>query len=312
MKQSKYLLAALLQAIFIGFSFLFSKTAVADYSTLPLLAGRFTIAFITYTLILWVSGYRRQLSMKDYLHLIPLGLFYPLAFFGFQTLGLQFITSVESGLLFATTPIMTLIMARFILHESIRRHQLIAMALSVIGLIIIIGGKLQFSNTSLYGYSFTFLSVISISAYLTLQKKLIHHYPFQELVWFLLGFGFITTHSLALISHTLSPQGLHMLAYIKETAIMVLDSRLLYLGIAASVLSSFLTAYASKGLSASTMGLFPNLSTLISMIAGTLILHESLTYRHYIGACLIIIGLILASRSPKGVDTPLPHNSYGE
>ncbi len=311
MKQYSYLLAALVQAAFIGFSFLFSKTAVGDYSPLTLLAGRFTIAFVFYTLILWLSPYKRQLSMKDYSSLIPLGLFYPLAFFGFQTIGLQYITSVESGLLFATTPVFTLILSRFLLKEPIRRRQLLAMTLSVIGLIIIIGGQLTFSGNMIYGYIFTLLSVISVSAYLTIQKKMINRYPFQELVWFLLGFGFITTHLFAIGGQLLTHGGFHLIPYIKETALMVSDVRLLYLGIAASVLSSFLTAYASKGLSASTMGLFPNLSTLISMIAGTLILGESLTYRHYIGAFLILFGLTLANRI-SSKDKPSPHKILEE
>lgn len=276
-----------------------------DYAPWILLSGRFTIAFVFFTIVLWITRYQRQLSLKDYARLIPLGLFYPLAFFGFQTIGLQYITSVESGLLFAITPMITLILARLILKESIRKVQLLAMFFSVSGLLIIIGRQVQFSGSSAYGYIFTLLSVVSISAYLNIQKKMISHYPLQELVWFLLGFGFITTHLLAIVTQWLSTDGFHWLPYIKETAMMMVDGRLLYLGIAASVLSSFLTAYASKGLSASTMGLFPNLSTLISMIAGTLILGESLTYRHYIGASLILFGLILANRFPsKGKPSP--------
>lgn len=66
----------------------------------------------------------------------------------------------------------------------------------------------------------------------------------------------------------------------------------LYLGLFASIGASFSSNYALQHLSAPQFSVFSNLSTLISIGAGALIMKEPLSIHHYIGSTLILIGVI--------------------
>ncbi|MGI6645486.1 MAG: EamA family transporter [Limnochordia bacterium] len=50
--------------------------------------------------------------------MLPLALLYPVLFFGLQTAGLVYATSVEGGIISATSPIFTLILATVFLKEK--------------------------------------------------------------------------------------------------------------------------------------------------------------------------------------------------
>lgn len=67
---------------------------------------------------------------------------------------------------------------------------------------------------------------------------------------------------------------------------------IIYLGVFSSLISSLLSTYALSKLEATKVGLFNNVSTVVSILAGTLILKESLYYYHYIGIIAILTGTI--------------------
>ena len=67
---------------------------------------------------------------------------------------------------------------------------------------------------------------------------------------------------------------------------------LLFLGICCSLLTAILNAYALKSISAITIGLLNNLSTIVSILAGVLILKEDFNWYHLVGIIIVLIGTI--------------------
>jgi drug/metabolite transporter (DMT)-like permease len=65
-----------------------------------------------------------------------------------------------------------------------------------------------------------------------------------------------------------------------------------YLGVFATLLTSFLSNYILSKIPASQMSVFANLSTVISIVAGAVILNETIYFYHWIGAFFIITGVI--------------------
>jgi len=298
MNKQKFFIAALLQTFLIGFSFLFAKSALASDSALWVLSKRFTVSLVVYSLYLLITHHKVKLKSLDYVRLLPLGILYPIVFFLFQSLGLLYITSSESGIFFATVPIFTFLFAPIILKEIITKRNILGMISSILGITIIIYFSGPRLSGNYIGYFYTLISVISSSLFITLQKKYIATYAAKDLTFYLLLSGFIGFHLSNLIYQS---QLGTLTGYFITLFSAFWDINILYLGVFASVLSVFLSAYAAKGLRASTLSLFPNLATLISMIAGSFILHDPLYLYHFLGALFILSGVFLAVKGKKSI-----------
>lgn len=116
--QQKAILAALLNAGITGLSFLFLKMALAVTNPVDTLAHRFTVAFIAASIPIVFGWIKLSIKPKDMLTIIPLAMLYPVLFFTLQAFGLVYTTSSEAGIIQATVPIFTMIMAAFFLGES--------------------------------------------------------------------------------------------------------------------------------------------------------------------------------------------------
>ncbi|CUX19729.1 DMT family transporter [Clostridium sp. C105KSO13] len=69
-------------------------------------------------------------------------------------------------------------------------------------------------------------------------------------------------------------------------------SAILYLGLLSSLVTLALSAYALKYLEATKVGLFSNVATVVTILAGMFFLQEKLFYYHYIGIIAILAGTI--------------------
>ncbi|TGU42246.1 EamA family transporter, partial [Mesorhizobium sp. M00.F.Ca.ET.186.01.1.1] len=75
------------------------------------MAHRFTIAFVAATIPVLFGWVRLSIKPRDILVILPLALLYPALFFGLQTFGLVYTTASEAGIIVATVPIFTMVMA---------------------------------------------------------------------------------------------------------------------------------------------------------------------------------------------------------
>lgn len=76
-------------------------------------------------------------------------------------------------------------------------------------------------------------------------------------------------------------------------------SAILYQGIGCSVLAFFLSNIAISKIGVNRTSSFIGVSTVVSIIAGTLILHEKFSAIQAIGAVIIIAGVYVANFNPK-------------
>jgi drug/metabolite transporter (DMT)-like permease len=192
-------IAAFTYSIIIGLSFLFGKIALAIVHPLDLLAYRFTASFIVVLLLLLFRIVKVNYNLKSIIRILPLALLYPLLFFGFQTFGLQNASSSEAGIVSASTPIFTLILASFFLKEKTNIFQKIAVFASVVGVIYITlmkGSAWEVHN--LLGIILILLSALSFSGYSVVARKLTQDFSNIELSVIMIIISFVCFNVLAL------------------------------------------------------------------------------------------------------------------
>ncbi|EFM31143.1 DMT family transporter [Streptococcus mitis] len=290
-EKTKAYLAALSFSAIIGFSFLFTKIALGYASPLTNLAHRYTIAALVLVVLHQTKLIKVSLSRKDILSILPMSLFYPLLFFIFQSFALQYISSSEAGILQALVPIFTLLLASVFLKEKTSLLQKFFLLLSVAGVVFIFLSKgANFSTeTASLGFLLMLGSVFSNAINNILSKYKGGQYKVMDLTVVVILVGFIVFNCLSLFSYIASS---NLMGYFEPLGHVGYIFSILYLGILASIVTGSLSIYAIVRLGASTVSVFGNLGTVLTILAGALILHEPIYSYHVIGATLIIAGIL--------------------
>ncbi|WAW14441.1 DMT family transporter [Peptostreptococcus equinus] len=284
-------------SIIIGFSFLFLKTALKFGNPLYLLSHRFLLSFLFLCLINKLGIIKINLQKKDYIKILPLSLFYPLLFFAFQQFSLIYITSSLGGIILATSPIFTMILASIFLKEKSTIIQKFSICLSVIGVIYIsIKSGISLGSGLEFGIFLMLIATIALSIYNILLKKYLNQYDIISIVFAIALSAFLSFAIIALVE--IFKSGDFKNYFLPFTNKYYLFS-ILYLGILSTSLTSILTTFSLSRIKASQVSVFSNLSTLITILAGIIFLHENFYYFHIIGSILIILGVIGANIGKK-------------
>ncbi|MGD2273489.1 DMT family transporter, partial [Bacillus wiedmannii] len=287
---TKAYLSALLYSFIIGFSFMFVKLALTVTSPLDTLAHRFTVAFVAASIPIIFGFVKLNMSFKNILALLPLAIFYPALFFAFQAFGLVYTSSSEAGIIQAAIPIFTMMLASYFLKEYTNTWQKISVLISVIGVIyIFIMNGIGTHETSFIGIILILLSALSSAFYNVLARKMTKKFKLMDLTYTMTVIGFISFNLIAIASHISKGT---ITAYFKPFTNGTFLISILYLGLLSSLLTALLLNYSLSYIEAAKISVFSNLSTLITIIAGVIFLHEQISYFHIIGTIMIILGII--------------------
>ncbi len=291
-KQRHAYIGLILVTIIIGLSFIFVIKGLKYSNAIDLLAHRFTAAAISIGL-LWIFGFIKlpPFSFKKAKWLLLLSLFYPLLFFALQTFGLQHSTASEAGIIFATVPIITLVAASFFLKEKTTLLQKIGIVLSIAGIVYIIYSTGDSSgSTNLKGVLLLLLSVFAIVVYYVLGKVVSANFSAMEITVWMTILAFIVFNGFSIGSHIQSQTLSDFFNPLRHTEFLW---AVLYLGVLSSMVTAFLTNYALTQVPASQIAVFNNLSPLVSIAGGILILEEELFSYHIIGGLLVLAGVAM-------------------
>ncbi|HDR7914612.1 TPA: DMT family transporter [Bacillus wiedmannii] len=287
---TKAYLSALLYSLIIGFSFMFVKLALTVTIPLDTLAHRFTVAFVAASIPIVFGFIKLNVSFKNILALLPLAIFYPALFFAFQAFGLVYTSSSEAGIIQAAIPIFTMLLASYFLKEYTNTWQKISVLISVIGVIyIFIMNGIGTHETSFIGVILILLSALSSAFYNVLARKMTKKFKLMDLTYTMTVIGFISFNLIAIASHISKGT---ITVYFKPFTNGTFLVSILYLGLLSSLLTALLLNYSLSYIEAAKISVFSNLSTLITIIAGVIFLHEQISYYHIIGTIMIIFGII--------------------
>jgi drug/metabolite transporter (DMT)-like permease len=283
-------IAVLVNVSIIGLSFMFTKVSLAYADPIDTLALRFTLSFAGIVVLLATGVFRLSLKGKPWPRLLLLALMYPLGFFTLQTFGLKYASSAEGGIIFATTPILTAVLAGIFLKESTTLWQKLSILLSVFGVVLIFvmqGTGIDLTNAA--GILLLTLSCLTSAGYVVLSRYLLRTFTPTEVTSAMMAIGCMTFWAVSLTGHAADGTMNQIFAPLANTDFVW---SIFYLGVLASLVTAFSSSYALSKLEASKISVFSNLSTVISIAAGAFMLGETVTVYHLIGSALIIAGVI--------------------
>lgn len=280
-----------MSTLIIGLSFVFVKIALRSAGPFDVLAHRFNAAVIA-LLLLYVTGIvkKPKLNRKQFLQLLSISVFYPLLFFGLQTVGLQYTTASEAGIMSAITPVMTLLLASLLLKERHTIGQIMGVVLSVagIGYIFMKSGTIIHGN-SIRGNFIILLSVFSIVFYYIFGRKINKHYRTIDITFVMIVLAAIVFNVIAIGNHLAHGTMHEFITPLSHSSFIL---AILYLGVLSSMVTSVFNNYALVYIPASQVAVINNLTPLISIMGGIMILDEQLHLFHFIGAAMVILGVL--------------------
>ncbi len=280
-------LAALAANVIFGFSFIFSKLALKVAQPLIILSVRFTVSFAVLNLILLFSKTKLSFKGKPKIKLILMGLMQPLLYFIFELYGLSKVSSALSGVIIALVPVVVMVLAIFLLSEKPTILQIVCTVLSIIGVSLISIISSDGSKNYFFGVILLIGAVICAAFFNVLSREESKRFsPFERtyMMFLLATVGFNVIGFLKYKDSYIPSVFNALQSY--EFLIAVL-----YLSVFSSVAAFLLYNYSTTVISVLQSASFSNIITVVTVLAGIVILKENFGICEYLLCILIVLGV---------------------
>lgn len=300
MRSEKNALAGCLCAlgceILFGFSYLFTKDATDSASVFALLGWRFLIAFIVISICAATGVMKIELNGKSLKPLLLTALLSPVLYFIGETFGISMTTASESGVFLACIPVASVAASTIILKKKPALFQIVGITVTLAGVLVTVFAVGASTSFSIAGYAMLSIAVIVYALYSVCVEKA-SGYSGAEVTYVMLAAG-AAVFTIAAVIEALTKGTISSLAALPFTDKGFLIA-VLYQGIGCSVLAFFMSNVAISKIGVNRTSSFVGVSTVVSIIAGVLILRERFSLLQISGAATIICGVYIANVKRK-------------
>ncbi len=281
---------AAMGSVFWGVSYLFTRTALQVTTPEIMLSVRFTLSLLLMTIPLLLGREKLSFKGKPLLPLLGMAVAEPLVFFA-ESYGILYTNATFAGVIVAVTPIVAMALAALILKEYPSRRQVLLCMLTVLGVIItVLAGKSLGVVTPL-GVLFLVLDCLAMAFYRLFNRWSGQRFSSFERTYVVLAVCAVVFTVSALVS-----VGGDVTAYLVPLRTPRFILPVLALCLLCSIAANMLVNYAASRLSVAKLSVFSSLVTLVSTLAGVLILKEPFSPVAGLGTALIIFGVWQVSR----------------
>ncbi|MFK7811609.1 MAG: DMT family transporter [Maribacter sp.] len=292
-KRNIAILAAFAATAIYGLSHTIAKGVMPNYVQ-P--TGFIMLRVIGAAILFWLASFfgpKEKIDTKDYLRMILCAIFgmgvNMLVFFK----GLALSTPINSAVIITVTPIFVLVLSAFLIKEKITSRKVLGIIIGLAGALglILFGNELRLDAPNIpLGNFYILLNAIFYGTYLIIVKTLIEKYhPFTFMKW-LFSLGILIC----------LPFGYHELIVIDWTNLpFEAIWKIAFVVIGTTFCTYLFNIFALTQLKASTVSSFIYVQPLIGILYAVATGQDSLTMVKIIGACLVLLGVYLASRKVR-------------
>lgn len=296
------LLAAITAAVIFGMSFMFSKLALEKAAPTVLLAVRFTVAVAAMTLVILVNALMGKLRGRPLftfslrgkpVYQLLLGIVQPVAYFIFENYGILYTSSAVAGTIIAAVPVCCILMDVLVLHEKVTLKQVLCAVCAIGGVALISAGGAVM--VSALGMLFLLLTMLSDTLYYGISHSAAKLFTPFEMTYVMFVVGMVVFIPVALL-HAGGLTSPMILEPLQDGQFWL---AVLYLGLLSSVMAYGLLNFGNSHLSVSATSLFSNVTTVVSVLAGVVLLKEPFSVWQMLGVVIILVCVFVANVSGK-------------
>lgn len=284
--EKKAMLAAAAAYTIFGLSYLFSKMALDVTQPMILLFARFCVTLVVMNVLVLTKTVRLNLKGKKLLGPLLVGLFQPVLYFVFENYGLKYTTTSFTGIISSVGPVITAVLGVLFLKELPNLKQWLCILLSIAGVMLVSAGPPGGENT-LAGVLCLLMAYLCGSIYSLLIRRLSGEYTPFELTYIMCCVGFAFFSCAAFVQF-----GAETPAMLTEAlAHPAFIAAALFLGGLTSVGAFLLVNYSLAHLPVARSSIFNCTSTIVSVLAGVIIMHDPFSWISLIAFVLILFGV---------------------
>lgn len=290
MKTTSYkgVIASIVMSVIIGLQFYFIKglTKIFSDNLLSFIAIRFFIALVAIIFFIPKSAFKKALNKK----MILFSFIAPFCNIMAQTYGVALCDVTTVGYVSSIGPLITVMAGWLVLKEKISKSQVFSLVLVISGTVLI-ASKGGGSSIVGLGSLLILSALICRSIYAVLSKKQSENYSFLELSFAQILWGFVWFTLAALIFEGFS--------FVENFGIILSEIgffdilSLFYVSVCSITIVYILNNYTISKISIRLSGIMSNLTFVITLISGVVLLGEKITLPALLGSALIIIGVCL-------------------
>ena len=284
-----------------GFSFMFSRIALDVASPFVMLMYRFIGAFLgmcVLSVIARAGGagktdgggrirfMRFDLRGRRIAPLLVLGVVQPVLYFLCESYGISLTNATFSGVIIALVPIAALALGALFLHETPSRAQVLFSLLSISGVIIMTLMQSAEGEIHPLGVVLLFGAVLTGVSFNIISRRISAQYSALERTYVMMLVAALCFTVLALFETRFDARIL--LAPLAHARFII---AILYISVVSSVLAFLMINYASNTLPVAKTTAFCNLTTVISLFAGVVFLHEPFGALSLLASVMIVLGI---------------------
>lgn len=271
-----------------GFNVIAVKIVVTEFPPVTITALRIFIAFLALAPFIFYKKLYRTLTRKEWYYVIGISTFGIFGFQYFMSVGLNYSTATNAGIILGASPIATAIAAAIFLKDKLTIPRGFGFLLGFIGVttIIMAGGNEGFSISM--GDLYLCIAVIVQTISFVLIKKASETLNTTYMTGMTLLIGSIMTMIIGFFSE---PNGISQI----QGGSSLAWGLLVFSGFVATGLGYLIVNSAIQQVGAGNSAIFLNLSPFFSVISAYFVLHESIYLSHWAGFSLIVIGVLLGA-----------------
>ena len=282
-------LSACASTILGGTTVVFTRMIISQTDPLTLTFSRYGIAAFVLALLFFSYSRFPKFERRDLLVLGVIGLFMFAAFPFFMARALQDTTAARGGLIFATMPVLTMIMAAIFGIERLTRLKLAAVVCAVTGTIVALGENVgDVAPQALRGDILMILGMLCASTFNVFSGRYLKRYGTLPVLIYTMFIGAGMLFVLATIIEQPFSGGLAF----DPTG----WGLLLLLAIPGGTFMLYFWARALRVITPTQAAVTVGMNPLTAILLGAWILSEPITLRVIIGFALLFAAILLASR----------------
>lgn len=272
------------KAIFIKLAYQYPVDAITLLALRMLLATPF---FVVMAVVASRNTTTSRLDTKDWISILALGLggMYLSSLFDF--LGLSYVSAGTERTILFLYPTFVVVISAYLAKRPIGKREILALALSYAGIILIAIHDISFSSTSttLLGAGFILLSALTYACYLVGSGNVLHKIGTQRFTAYTMVIACIACVSHFALTHPVAslklPMGVYQLG--------------LGMAIVSTILPVILLNAGIRRVGSNKASLIASVGPVSTILLAALFLGEPVTFNQMIGTALVLAGVLSIS-----------------
>ncbi len=271
-----------------GGTYMVAKIALREFDPITLGQLRFLLAGMVFVPLLYLRGQLRIPHKDDWgIFLLMAALAVPLNQGSFLY-GMRYTSAGHGALLYASTPIIILVLAALTRQETLSRVKVAGILIGFAGVTTVLLEKgLGGGTDPLRGDALVVVGVLMWAIYTLFSKRMVERYPPFMITGLVLSLGAVLFLPFGIPSALQQEFGkISVRAWLA----------LFYLAFLTSVVAYFVWTWSLAYLEASKAAVISNLQPLVAAVLGWLVLGEPITLQFLAGAAIVFCGVWFTQR----------------